>query len=333
MRAATPDLLERLHRVGALSDAAFARALELSCASPGVQRWRRYLDWLLLGLGASLVLASIVFFVAFNWSALHPFAKLSLTAMLVAASAGGAWKMGLDSLVGRICLTGAAVLEGPLLAIYGQTYQTGADPYSLFLAWAALAALWVAISRFPPAWLVELLLLDLALALFWTQVLEADLEWHPEREHALFLTVGAVQIAAWALWEAGARRGVEWMSARWMPRVLAVASLFLLSASSWTLALGDRWDRDAMPALGLGVLTATLIATLVIFTKFRRDLFMIALALGTAMVWVTTFLGRWMFEGRLELGAVFVLGVIVIGEVGAAAFWLRTLHRQWREAP
>ncbi len=39
-----------------------------------------------------------------------------------------------------------------LLAVYGQTYQTGADPYELFFGWAILIIGWVAISRFAPLW-------------------------------------------------------------------------------------------------------------------------------------------------------------------------------------
>ena len=74
-RAATPDVLEALHRAQLLPPPAFDRALRLSCASPGVQRWRRFLDWLLLGLGVSLLLVGLVLFVAFNWSALPPMVK------------------------------------------------------------------------------------------------------------------------------------------------------------------------------------------------------------------------------------------------------------------
>ena len=49
---------------------------------------------------------------------------------------------GLDAVAGRISLFATAFLSGILLAVFGQVYQTGADPYGLFLAWALLILPW-----------------------------------------------------------------------------------------------------------------------------------------------------------------------------------------------
>ncbi len=331
-RAATPDVLEALHAGGLLPAPAFERALALSCASPGVQRWRKFLDWLLLGLGASLLLVGLVLFVAFNWSALHAFVKLGLIASLIAGAAYAAWWFELSSVIGRVALTAAAVLIGPLLAIYGQRYQTGADPWQLFVAWAALAALWAGISRFPPLLLVELVLIDAAVWLFWDQVVPTT-SWGRDDELIILLILAGLQGAAWAAWELGAWRKLDWLQARWLPRVLAVATLCLLGGSCARLVVGEHYGSTPVEAwVGLVGLVGSIAAMLVVFTQLQRDLFMIAAALAATMTLATIFIGRVLFEGPGGLGAVFVLGLLVIGEVGAAAWWLRRLHRQWETA-
>ena len=44
---------------------------------------------------------------------------------------------------GKAALLAAALLTGGLLALIGQTYQTGADTFELFATWAALILPWV----------------------------------------------------------------------------------------------------------------------------------------------------------------------------------------------
>ena len=59
-------------------------------------------------------------------------------------------------------LLSAMILVGGLMALFGQTYQTGADPWQLFFNWALLVFPWVLISRFHVMWLVWLGLLNLS---------------------------------------------------------------------------------------------------------------------------------------------------------------------------
>ena len=326
-RAATPEVLEALHRSGQLSPAAFARALSLSCASPSAQRWRRLLDWLLLGLGVTLLLVGVVLLVAFNWAALPAFVKLGLVAALITSAAFGAWHFDLSTLPGRLSLTGAAVLIGPLLAIYGQTYQTGADPWQLFLAWAALGALWAVISNFAPLQLIELVLVDVTFALFWEQVGSPEDSWR-STEATMTLVLGGLQLLAWAGAELGAHRGLDWLQGRWLHRLLAVATLGLFGATCAPVVVGSSSEHPA-EYVGLLALIALLVAMFAYFTQVKRDLFMVAAALAAAMSLITFSFGRVLLEHHVDVGEVFVLGVFIITEVGSAAWLLRGLHRRW----
>jgi len=147
---------------GHLPAARVREALQLAQAMPTQASWLRFLDRLLLGAGAVALSAALGFFVAANWSALGRFGKLALVeVVVVTALALVAWR-GIDSKWGRAFLVVAALAVGTLLALVGQTYQTGADPWELFAVWAVAVAPWVAIGRQPALWLLWLAVLALA---------------------------------------------------------------------------------------------------------------------------------------------------------------------------
>jgi uncharacterized membrane protein len=84
---------------------------------------------LLCGLG-------ILFWIAANWQSLGRFGRFALLeASLCAACAGAIWRSAARVPLGLLAL----LAIGGLFAYFGQTYQTGADPWQLFALWSALA--------------------------------------------------------------------------------------------------------------------------------------------------------------------------------------------------
>ena len=170
-----------------LSAAAYRRAIELARLTPARGDWLQYIDRFLLSAGAILIVAGIAAFFAWNWSELGHISKFAViqTAILIAVL--GAWRLGLDSPGGKACLAAAAFLVGTLLAVFGQVYQTGADPYGLFLAWATLILPWAIIGRQAGVWLLWQALLNLTVIMYYTQVLNppdgwwqaSDGRWYP----------------------------------------------------------------------------------------------------------------------------------------------------------
>src|SRR5262245_53411107 len=126
-------------------------------ASQVKEAWRRFLTLAMLLLGAALLLSGVISFFAFNWATLGRFVKFALLEGGVAACALIGWWR-LRDLTGRVALSAAAILVGPLLGVFGQTYQTGADAWGLFTAWALLVAPWVIVAGFTPLWIVEVAL-------------------------------------------------------------------------------------------------------------------------------------------------------------------------------
>ena len=76
----------------------------------------------------------------------------------------------------------------------------------------------------------------------------------------------------------------------------------------------------------VGWLAVTAVASLWYYQQRRRDLFILTLCLLAAILVVTSFAIRHMVEGT---GSLLFLAVLIIVQVGTAAWWLRAIMRRW----
>lgn len=194
--------------------------------------WRVFLTKLAWGLAVLLLASGLVTWVAANWENWGHVAKFALAqgAVLVSAALAllfrrrsGGWGHDLGV---PAALTGlAAVATGGLLALIGQTYQTGADPWQLFALWTVLIIPWVFTVRSVFLSVLFLVLINTALYL-WIDV--ARLGWFGRSyttQTLLALAVNAVLLlAAETVWRA---RHDPW---RILPRVAALAVSFFIGA-------------------------------------------------------------------------------------------------------
>ena len=87
-------------------------------------------------LAAALGGLGVVFWIAANWQTLGRFGRFAmLEGLVLAMCAGALWKPAARAPLGLVAL----LAIGALFAYFGQTYQTGADPWQLFAVWALLA--------------------------------------------------------------------------------------------------------------------------------------------------------------------------------------------------
>ena len=90
-------------------------------------------------LAAMLAGFGLILWIAANWGLWSRSTHFALLGGLLLASSAGAWvlapRRGAGVALGLVAL---ATLGG-LLAYFGQTYQTGADPWQLFALWTGLA--------------------------------------------------------------------------------------------------------------------------------------------------------------------------------------------------
>ena len=313
------ELIHAWARQGRVSDV--AAALHAAKVTPDAAGWRALLDRLLLWSGALALAAAVVFFVAHNWSALGRFAKLGAVEVLIVAAALGYWKLGPERPAGKASLLFAALSVGALLARVGQTYQTGADTWELFATWAAFIAPWVIVGRYAALWLLWLTIVNTAIALYFT-VFPGVFGALSAVEDQLW-TLFALNTAALVVWELASPR-YAWLSARWAPRVIAIAG----GACITLLALHAIFS---WPEAGVGVAFFYPVWIACAYAAYRlrsRDLLVLAGLCASAIVVVTGLLSRTLFEGSAEAGGFLVVALVVIAMATAAAWWLNALARE-----
>lgn len=306
---------------GQLSTAALPEALRIAGTLPGPMEWRRMLEGLALWMGAVFLAAAVIFFFAYNWKELGHFARFGIVELLLAAAIIAAWRLGLERMSGKAALLVATLLVGALLALVGQTYQTGADPWELFATWALFVLPWVAVARFPPLWLLLLALVNLAASLYYHAFAGffgflfgiKDLWW----------TLTGVNTAALVAWELAASRGVPWLAERWAPRIVATAAAgFITVLAAWGIV--DRKSGGFAEFVGYFVWLACAYAVY----RFRiRDLYVLALGVLSLVVVVAVFLGHNMVKHG-DAGAFLLVGMAVLGLSAAGGWWLRTVARE-----
>ncbi len=306
---------------GQLSTAALPEALRIAGTLPGPMEWRRMLEGLALWMGAVFLAAAVIFFFAYNWKELGHFARFGIVELLLAAAIIAAWRLGLERMSGKAALLVATLLVGALLALVGQTYQTGADPWELFATWALFVLPWVAVARFPPLWLLLLALVNLAASLYYHVFAGffgflfgiKDLWW----------TLTGVNTAALVVWELAASRGVPWLAERWAPRIVATAAAgFITVLAAWGIV--DRKSGGFAEFVGYFVWLACAYAVY----RFRiRDLYVLALGVLSLVVVVAVFLAHNMVKHG-DAGAFLLVGMAVLGLSAAGGWWLRTVARE-----
>ncbi len=131
LRIAILDLANRHH----LSAEATARLTALAGFNQPPSQLMRYLPAGIAVLGAVLGGLGIIFWIAANWESLSRTGRFALLEGVVIAMCLGA----LFRPRARVPLGLLALLStGGLLAFFGITYQTGADPWQLFAWWTLL---------------------------------------------------------------------------------------------------------------------------------------------------------------------------------------------------
>ncbi len=296
-----------------------ATALIATKVTPDVSSWQLFLDRLLLWLGGLTLAFAVMFFIAFNWTALGYFAKFGMVEALIALAVGAYCLLGEEKIGGKVLLLIATILLGVLLALYGQVYQTGADPWQLFFYWGLLMLPWAIISRFAAIWIVWVVLMNTSIALyfntfgrsFWFIRNDLDLLWLMFGFNTLVLVI----------WELSARRW-DWLSERWAIRLIAVSSG---SSLSWLVLNAIIQEKPMQMPFSMWL--GWMLFMYLVYRKLLPDLFMLAGLCLSAITIAIPSMGMVLLND-FDLGGLFVLALIVIGMGAGAAFWLKSVHQE-----
>ncbi|WP_422349559.1 DUF2157 domain-containing protein [Flagellimonas sp.] len=277
--------------------------------------WLKFLKVFFLGLGVSFTVAGIIFFFAYNWDALHKFAKLGLISGLFVATTLTAVLAQLNPLVKKALLTASAVLVGVFLAVFGQVYQTGANAYDLFLNWTLLIAIWVAIVNFAPLWSVFITLINITIVLYAEQVAHG---WSDVFLHALLFGVNSFILVVFLL-------GSEWVKniepPDWFTHLIALAAI-VYATMGVCIGIFDP-PETAFYMLLFTVLLLYLVG--VLYGLQNKSAFYLSIIGFSSIIMFSAFL----IKLSDDAGMFLIISMFIITSVTLLIMWLIKLHRKW----
>lgn len=315
-------LLELIER-GAIRPGDVGRAVDVSGLRPSGRAWRDFLDQVLLWLGVLALAFSVLFFIAYNWTELGRFARFALVELALLSATAVYWKKDGSGLASQAALMAATLLLGVLLALYGQVYQTGADPWQLFFNWALLMLPWALIGRFAAIWLVWLGLLNLSVILYHTAFSLLGFLFASSILSMLWSLV-LINTPALIIWQFASHRW-SWLDRDWARRLVAVAS----GASITSLLLYTIISESAIfPWL---VYPLWLVGFYWFYRRVHPDLFMLAGACLSGILLTVVFVAENMLSlGVADAGSFLLLAILILGLSAAAAAWLKRVQREIR---
>ena len=323
------SVLDRVVREQRLGTSEAAMALVVSGARPDAAAWRGFAVRLLNGAGIAGLGAGAIFFVAANWQDYGIAGRFALLQLALVAAVGLALWRPPPAALGHAALTLSVLLTGALLALFGQTYQSGADVFELFFIWAALALPFALASASAATWAAWWVVLNVAMALYCglenTSFLRLVFASRLGIERPLLLLfAGLVNVGGAVLFDHLGR-------ARWLVRMLATFGFIFCTIACLMALFGSGFGSDRMTGQdGLVILLFALTCAAIAYGTLRRrdDVFPMALVFGAWIAISTAFIIEQM-QFR-DLGNVLVVAAWLIGTSGAAGFVLMRWVREWR---
>lgn len=293
---------------------------------PTPAEWRVFGARLLQAAGLGSLGAGVIFFVAANWHAWGLAGRFGLLeAGLMLCVVVALWQPP-PLRAGQAALLLATLLTGALLALFGQSYQTGADVHELFFTWALLALPFAVAALSGAVWAVWWVVLNVGLALlcnrlalghfFWL-VLD---DWSRDPATLLMLACLVNLLGAGFFQMLRHSRFVE-ATPLWLVRFLLSIGLGYGVAASLPHMTDHSGGVVGLYALiSIGIAGATLAR--------HRDVFPLTVLAGC---WITISTAWLAHSMRLDdIAQTFILAVWVISSSAAAGKLLIHLLHQWR---
>ena len=324
-----------------LSSPQVERTLAIARARPTPQETRQFASRALRLAGVLFLAAGIVFLVAANWSELRIAGRFALLETLMAVTFALAFWRPPPRPLGRYALLAAFILVGAPLALFGQTYQTGANVYELFLTWAVLGVPLVIAGQWNALWAAWILVLNLALGLFCGLRPETGAFWMlfsgGWATPSLLLIAMLVNLALWAFAELLHARVIGLKSLTSLAdnslRRLLLASAIVFAIWGASLAIfgfgAYPQHRDGWSILWV----FAALAGIGFYTWRRRtDVFPLALVAASVILLVMFFILQHGSTGETDfMGMALGVAAWLVISSSAAARVILTLMRSWRE--
>jgi len=282
---------------------------------PTAAQWRAFWQTALQSAGIISLSAGAIFFLAANWQHMSRWQRFGLFEALFLICAVFVWFKPANHVIGALGLSGLTVLTGVLFGLFGQTFQTGANTYELFFAWAALSLPFAWLSRQTGLWAFWCVVLNVALTLY-AQMRSQWGFFSDFGEIVTWLVLGGINLAlAWVF--------LLRLRSQWLSRFLLLIAASYITFGSLGLAFGANNPQFA------GVVYLATCSALILFAwqSKPKDIFPLTLLAINLVITSTALFVRVSDMGEIVM--FFALSFWVLASSGAAFTILLKLHRQW----
>ena len=274
-------------------------------------------------LAATLGGLGVVMWIAANWAFMGRIGHFALLQGLVLVmGVGAALKPAARRALGLLALLGI----GALFAYFGQTYQTGADPWQLFALWAVLALPLCWGARSDVLWAPWALVVVTAISL-WTHTFSGQ-RWGVEADQL------SLHLAAWSV-SLALVAALSPLCTRWTgAAVWSFRTAVTLTVAAITLtALGGLFHKPVQAQYVLGLLVFA-VGLALLNTRALFDIFAIStVALGVNAL-LAAGVARLLFDngGGDWIGKLMLMGLIAAGLLAGTVSAILNLSRRHARA-
>ena len=193
------NTLQHLIKNNRISQDNIERSVELAEMTCQRDNFFIFLRLVLLWIGALSLIIALMMFMALNWDELGKFTKFLMVELSMLLAVVIYYFSDKYQQLQKILLMVASISLGIFLALIGQTYQTGADPWQLFAFWALLMTPWAMIAKSSSLWVLWIILINLASILYYQKFdlsFDAFFEMHTHLLELLFV----INATLWIVW-------------------------------------------------------------------------------------------------------------------------------------
>lgn len=289
-------------------------------ANDGRSYWESRLDLGALIAAGTLTGFGVIMWIAANWNTFGKSGRFAIIFAVLLASALGAVTLERA----RIALSLAGIMSiGALLALIGQTYQSGADPWQLFALWVALAVPWTIAARHDAVWSALVVIAFAAIGLWLSAQDPAHIAAAP--------SVLPAWLAAFAITGALSRySGFEdWMGeTRWAFRLAATLTAVLIVFNT-LVAIFDSAGSSIVIAAGFVVVSLSIAAIAAVRPLDTALLCVYAFAFDVLVISILAYALFWNGSSGNDMGRLLLMGLIsALVVASSAAAVLSILRRQ-----
>ncbi|MCX7545233.1 DUF2157 domain-containing protein [Marinicella gelatinilytica] len=331
----------------AIKQDAVSAALIMADERPAPTDWMPFLKTLFMVLGGLALAVALLFFLAYNWQSMGVIFKFAMVQAGLFLTVLGLWliktpafynrfnirpkSLNLMTVIGSVVMV---LLIGGLLALFGQVYQTGADPWQLFALWALLISALAITSGQSVLWVMWSSIINVALFLL-ADSRPLMLLWFNHSADFIWLFF-MVNTALWMLLELLSKsspiktdKGFYQrclMADDWGRQLQSLALLMCLTIMGFMAIF--EWQSYALTR-GLVVLLG--LAGLYAYYRYHRpDLLFLAFWMMTLITLLVTLVIQ-LFDNVFNESVLLLLAILVIALTAAAVAWLKSIQKEWQD--